>query len=875
MTHHLQALGPPAPPLADPRGHEPTRPSAIGRYLVLNLVGKGAMGEVYAAYDPELERKVAIKLLRGKAGDSAEASEGRTRMMREAQAIAKLSHPNVVVVYDVGAFQDQVFVAMEFVDGHTLWYWMHAQPRSWTDVLKIFADAGRGLAAAHQKDLVHRDFKPENVMIGSDGQVRVMDFGLARTVGTPRTAAAPVVNAPPALPTGPANESVCGDSEDLMSTRQIAAPDPAVILARSSQDGENVSLTRTGAIVGTPAYMSPEQFRGLDTDQRTDQFSFCVALYEALYGQRPFAGNTHQALETNVINGRIKDAPVPCDVPPWVRKVLLRGLRPDPEERWPSMQALLAELEKNRIFARRRRFADDASAKLNDVWQAPVRGRVVETPARKEMRAAFLATGKRYAASTFETVSGTLDRYAKSWLDMYVDICQATHVRGEQSADVMDLRMACLMDLRERLRALCLIFRQADSEVVENAVSAANALGNVARCADLEFLRLAVKPPEDQATREAVSRLRSRLAEVRVLGQVGRLNDGLQAVAPLEAEIRAIGYGPLLAELLLESGQLHSERRDAEAAAQALEEAVWTAELCRHDEVAAAAATSLVFVMGNTQLRFDAAEIWARLAETILRRVGGHETLWGWLLNNRGAMRQKQGRMDEGLADMVRAVAAKEKAGGADSPDVAQSLGNIGMFLAQTDKAEEALSYFARTLALMDRALGADHPRGAFMQSNYAEVLNDVGRFAEAREMSSRALATVEREMGADDLPFTYPLSAFGVACLGEGRTDEAVRALERVVALCDAKETEPGRLGEVHFALARALMAAGTDPRRARRLAEQARDEYSRAPKTPLVKRELARLEKLLGDPAGQFGQLDQGGQVVQVIVGAPPTSG
>lgn len=827
------------------------------------------MGEVYAAYDPELERKVAIKLLRGKAGDSAEASEGRTRMMREAQAIAKLSHPNVVVVYDVGAFQDQVFVAMEFVDGHTLWYWMHAQPRSWTDVLKIFADAGRGLAAAHQKDLVHRDFKPENVMIGTDGQVRVMDFGLARTVGGPRPPAAPAVDAPPAPPPGPAGAVASGDAEDLMSTRQIAAPAPAVILARSSQDGENVSLTRTGAIVGTPAYMSPEQFRGLETDQRTDQFSFCVALYEALYGQRPFAGNTHQALETNVINGRIKDAPVHCDVPPWVRKVLLRGLRPDPAERWPSMQALLAELEKNRIFARRRRFADDASAKLNDVWQAPVRGRVVETPARKEMRAAFLATGKRYAASTFETVSGVLDRYTKSWLDMYVDICQATHVRGEQSADVMDLRMACLMDLRERLRALCLIFRQADNDVVKNAVSAVTALANVDRCADLEFLRSAVKPPEDPATREKVSHLRSRLAEVRVLGQVGRLNAATGAVGPLEEEARGIGYGPLLAEVLLESGILLNERLEAQLAAQVMEEAVWTAELCRHDEVAAEAAINLVFITGNSQLRFDAGEIWARHSETILQRIGGHDKLWAWLFNNRGAMRQKQGRIDDCLADTVRAVAAKEKTGGADSPDLAQSLGNMAVLLAQTDKADEALPYLARILQIIDGTLGLDHPRAAVMQSNYAEVLNDVGRFAEAREMSTRALATIEREMRADDLPFTYPLAAFGIACLGEGRTDEAVQALERVVALCDAKETEPSRLGEVHFALARALMAAGTDPRRARLLAERARDEYARAPQVPLVKRELARLEKLLGDPARQVGQ------VAPVIVAAPPPVG
>src|SRR3954470_14809716 len=155
------------------------RGAIIGRYLILSLVGKGGMGEVYAAYDPELDRKVAIKLLRVR-GSQAEAVEGRSRLLREAQAVAKLSHPNVVVVYDVGAFEDQVFMAMEFIDGHTLTYWMHAAARRWTEVLKVFAEAGRGLAAAHEKDMVHRDFKPDNVMLGTDGQVRVMDFGLAR-----------------------------------------------------------------------------------------------------------------------------------------------------------------------------------------------------------------------------------------------------------------------------------------------------------------------------------------------------------------------------------------------------------------------------------------------------------------------------------------------------------------------------------------------------------------------------------------------------------------------------------------------------------------------------------------------------------------------
>src|SRR3954447_3740640 len=170
-------------PAGAPLTHEGGLPkgATIGRYVVLSLIGRGGMGEVYAAYDPELDRKIAIKLLKTR---DAAAADGRARLLREAQAIARLSHPNVVVVYDVGTFGESVFIAMEFVDGNTIGYWLEAGQDSWRDVLDVYVAAGRGLIAAHAAGLVHRDFKPENVMITKAGQVRVMDFGLAREQGS-------------------------------------------------------------------------------------------------------------------------------------------------------------------------------------------------------------------------------------------------------------------------------------------------------------------------------------------------------------------------------------------------------------------------------------------------------------------------------------------------------------------------------------------------------------------------------------------------------------------------------------------------------------------------------------------------------------------
>src|SRR5262245_22789649 len=180
-------------PPPDPAQGTLLRGASIGRYIVLGLVGRGGMGEVYAAYDPELDRKVAVKLLRVKPGAGVSLTEGRQRTLREAQAIARLSHPNVVVCYDVGTFEDKVFIAMEFVEGNTAGFWAQSQKRNWREILKVYLAAGRGLAAAHEKGLVHRDFKPDNIMVSRDGQVRVMDFGLARQADKPANGAKAIV----------------------------------------------------------------------------------------------------------------------------------------------------------------------------------------------------------------------------------------------------------------------------------------------------------------------------------------------------------------------------------------------------------------------------------------------------------------------------------------------------------------------------------------------------------------------------------------------------------------------------------------------------------------------------------------------------------
>ena len=303
---HPAALSPTEPKASEPR--RPLEPvvaggDTIGRYIVLRRLGAGGMGVVYAAYDPQLDRKVALKLLR--TGMGLGEGEARARLVREAQAIAQLSHPNVVAVYDVGtAASGEVYVAMEFVEGDTLTQWLARWDRPWRELLEIFREAGRGLAAAHAVGLLHRDFKPDNVLVGSDGRVRVTDFGLARS-----------------LVTGPSEDSFVG------------RPDLAAL---------RVTLTATGAVMGTPRYMAPEQLRGGDVGAAADQFGFCVALYEALYGCHPIVGDT--AAKMLEEGARARPPPDEGTVPAWIAPILLRGLDPHPARRFPSMAALIAEL---------------------------------------------------------------------------------------------------------------------------------------------------------------------------------------------------------------------------------------------------------------------------------------------------------------------------------------------------------------------------------------------------------------------------------------------------------------------------------------------------------------------------------------------------
>ncbi|HVU49299.1 MAG TPA: serine/threonine-protein kinase [Polyangia bacterium] len=785
------------------RGH------AIGRFMVLGALGAGGMGEVYAAYDPELDRKVAVKVLRPKVSDT---DKGASLLLREAQATAKLRHPNVVVIYDVGTVGESVFIAMELVEGETAKAWLRSRHPGWREVLEVFIPAGRGLAAAHAANLVHRDFKPDNVMITHDGEVRVMDFGVARQVG--------------AREERPLTESLDG-----------AAPAPYL----------EANLTRTGALVGTPAYMAPEQFLPDEAiDARTDQFNYCVALYEALYGERPFGRGDIGLLHRRAVAGEVQPPPAQSRVPPWVRRAVLRGLRPKREERWPSMGELLSALSDDPSVRRRRWLAglaggalvvatalgarmlggargpaqcSSGASRLAGAWEPAG----ASSPRKEAIHRAFLASGAPFAEQAFASVSRLLDGFAARWVSGYVDACEATHVRGEQSPEVLDLRMGCLGERLGNLRALTEVLAGADAKVVENAVNAAGALPSVERCSDAAALRAVVPPPQDPAARREVARVREDLARFVALRDAGQCEAASAKAGPLIAAADATGYDPLRAEVLVAAGILGDNCGDFALAIERLKAAYEAAYAGRDDRLALA--TAWLPMLLERAGRREEARDWLAIARAARKRLGAGGVIDAWVLLADQIVRQSDRDYEASIADARKAMEIEARVAGDDTPDVLRALTNLGNVLEDAGRYEEALATDRDALARSARLFGPTHPFSALVSSNMGEVLNSLGRHAEARAACQAALDIWQRA-GADPSFQAYALTGLGRAALGEHRPAAAIAPLERALAIREERHAPPELLGETRFALARALWSREAERRRALALARAARAE-------------------------------------------------
>jgi eukaryotic-like serine/threonine-protein kinase len=655
----------------------------IGRYLVLESIGRGGMGMVYAAYDDQLDRKVAIKVL---LDDELPGEDDRRRFLREARALARLSHPHVVTVHEVGESDGQVFLAMEFVRGQSLSEWLRTKP-DWPQVLGAFVQAGQGLMAAHEAGLIHRDLKPANIMRGEDGVVKVLDFGVAQMVA-----------------------QTLGDSGDRAPAAGSAGFEPSLV-------------TRTGAMMGTPAYMAPEQLMDGQVDARSDQYGFCVSLWEGLTGQRPFSGSSLDAM----VAVRLDGPPAwPDEAPPVPRSIveaLRRGLSPLPEQRWPSMQALLEGLTwepKHRrsrwlvglaavgvlaasgvtagawLRARAER-CSGATEQLAEIW---------DDARRQEVEAALVGVDVPYARAVSAWTQRALTTYADAWVTMQVEACEATTVRGEQSPHTLELRTSCLQRAAEDLRATVDTLADADAELVSNAHALVAGLRPLSRCESTTALESEGEPPQPDEVDEVVQ-ARRQLARARSLRAAGRFDTALEVTTPVVRALEGVEYGPVRAELMLERGHVLAELGQYEAAQEALSDALHHGSQWDQRAVMADASITLMHVSGLRLRKIEAALLLAPLVKGL---VDGNPRLEADSREVLGGVHMLAERFEQAEAEYRAVLALREQFLSSDDPQLASTHGELGAALQEQGKLGQAKLELEAALESSQQTLGPEHP---------------------------------------------------------------------------------------------------------------------------------------------------------------------
>ncbi len=829
----------------------------IGRYRITEILGAGGMGVVYGAFDPELQRNVALKLIRPEFAELDH--ELRARLVREAQAMARVRHPHVITVFDVGTDEGRLFVAMERIDGPTLTTWQTARSRSIAEILGVFTAAGEGLAAAHAAGLVHRDFKPDNILIGSEGRVCVTDFGLARPIMRDADDDTPLPNVP-------------------------------------FVEGE---LTQAGTVIGTPAYMAPEQMRGATADARADQFSFCVALFEAIYGVRPFAGKSLAELEFAILTGN-QLRPKRRDVPAPVVRALARGLHALPRARFSSMDELLAAL------APRRRVARVGLAALALACAAGVvTVQVARTTSRKTDRAAMCrAAGDRFASvwndarraevrgalggvdpaatDRITHVTRALDEYARAWVLGHTEACDATHVRGEQSEALLDLRMQCLEQRRKEVDELASVITS-DPKLGDRAPQALQSLTPVDVCSDTATLQRARPAPPSAERRLEQARREVARATVELGAQ--KCADALGHAAAAVKEARAADASALAADPSQNMGRAQRFLGELVASRATFVDASVLAALAHNDVLLTSVAAQAVQIDAQ-EANFTDAPRWVAMADEAVKRSGGDpradaERLWAVAV-----LEWRQRNFDAAIEYHLRAQRALERFHDNDFERL-RNIGQLAVVLDELGRFSEAAPLYESVRDGFTRLLGRNNyvtltvdenlalqrweagdlaaaipgelrllehldrenlSHFATAATNYGWMLLEAGRTAEAETWMRDALAAAQRIDGGHDTELEFAGGGLGAVFVAEGRPAAAIAPLERALGLQHGDEMAGDR-ADTSFALAQALWATGRARNRAVTLAGEAARYWSSHPLGARRQRQLADAQAWLRD--------------------------
>ncbi|MCH9681226.1 MAG: tetratricopeptide repeat protein [Deltaproteobacteria bacterium] len=865
-------------------------------FCILEPLGEGGMGTVYLADHIELQRRVAIKVHR-RQQDSAEDQA----LLNEAQAMAQLSHPNVVTVHRAGVVDGRVYIAMEYVRGSTLSAWVHTDPpRPWRAVVDMFIEVSRGLSAAHAAGLVHRDFKPDNVLIDTDGRPRVADFGLARAVDSPA------------------------------ATMSTTAGEHTVTGAEDHSGGRYHPTE--GRIAGTPVYMSPEQFSGGALDARSDQYSFCVALYEALYGCRPYEAGSIIELSAAVVEGRLRAAPAGM-TPRWLTAAVARGLSLHAHDRYPSMLALARVLRRGRTARRRGAWVGAAALGAGGVaWAAVLTAPNPCAAAGDRMGGIWgerqaAAMGERLRASGApaadhyaEGLQRRLDAWTKDWADHATQSCEAAHDTTDDQAQI-DRQQDCLRAAADQLAATVELLEEQPALTPGKADAALARLPAVTQCSDTHHLSLQVEPPQGPEQTGAVEAVRRRLARVEALLTFSHGADAVAEATAAVADARATDYPPLEAEALLRLGRAQYFQGDATAAEVSLTESYHLATNLGYDRVVVDTSAYLVSNAGALGGQPEQAERWGRHARAALARLGENPEASEQLHTALGNFELQRGALDEALAHHREALALAQRARPDDHSGTARALQNIGAVLRDQGDREGALEHLERALEIEQRQPDRSRENRAFAHHNIGVVLSDMGRVDQAEQRFTRALELKRQWLGPRHPALAPTLDGLGgihetrgdneaarqayaqaleirTAALGPdhpelafshtnlanaldglGRREQAVEHHRRGLALIEAAHgPDHFRAGLVCNNLGYALLQMGRLAE-ARTQLERARDNWSAAlgPKHVMLAYPLTNLGALAlaeGDPASALPPLERGLAIIEEQSADPESS-
>lgn len=762
----------------------------VAQFVLLERLGAGGMGVVFAAFDEKLERKVAIKLVATSGGDS----RAQERLLREAQAQGRLSHPNVVTVYEVGALSEgQLFIAMELVKGETLREWQRGEKRTWQEALAKYVAAGEGLAAAHRNGIVHRDFKPDNILLGEDGRVRVADFGLAFSAEAAQDPSSPGTSGSREAPSG--------------GSRKLA-------------------LTAVGAVAGTPGYMAPEQLAGAAMDARTDQFAFCVALYEALYDERPFSDFAFTREEPVTMR---RSEPDPAH-PRWLWSVIVRGLSADPAARFASMDELLAELTRNRDRTRRRLIAGGSVAGMvvmagvtiavltSQRGPAPCpiadeeMAGVWDAAAKDGVRAALLGTGAAFAGSVWASTHATFERYSQRWLGAHQAACEATNVKKVQSAELLDRRMECLAGRKRTLAAAVEVLQLRPSQAMERVAEIVGSLAEIELCADRgALLELGSRrgawarssDPQEQAKLDSA---RTQLARARAFVTAGDLDSADAAIAQATKLNEELNEEAVQAEIRFTEGIVKLRRGEVAVSVSSLDRAAELAIASHHDELLADIWIFLARDVGAREQRPAQIETWLGQAEAWVQRLNHNRDPRRFSVEaTRGNLQLTAGKAGESAKTLSLAISTGESLWGKEDQRLIASLRDRALAYGRLRQPKDAMADGERALALGIATWGAEHPDVARTRRTlgllYVEQLGDVERGKKEIELALKLFASY---LGPDSIEVANCEQALSQAGLYRGDYAAALEHAER------ADRIFLQRLGVDHPRRGEALLGVG-----------------------------------------------------------------